>query len=106
MFRFQAVPVYQEAKSCYRNVIDLANTFPREYWHLADQLRRSILSVVLNVAEGAGKRSNRDFNRFIQTALGSMNETVAALDLARDYKLLSDQTFGDLLRKANLITKQ
>lgn len=48
------------------------------------QMRRASLSVVLNIAEGAGKKSDKDFNRFVTISIGSVYEVVACLDVARD----------------------
>ena len=105
-FRFLDFQVYQEAKTLYKQIILLTRSFPREYWELADQIRRSALSVCLNIAEGSAKRSDKDFNRFIENALGSINETVAALDIAFSEKLITEKAYQDYLKSAEGITKQ
>jgi four helix bundle protein len=105
-FRFLDFPVYKEAKLFYRDIITVSRKFPREYWELADQMRRSSLSVCLNIAEGSAKRSDKDFNRFLEHALGSINETVAALDIASSEKLITDSFFQKYLLPAENITRQ
>jgi len=55
---------------------------PPGHAFLADQLRRASSSVVLNYAEGAGKRSLRDRRRYFDTARASAFEVAAALDVA------------------------
>jgi four helix bundle protein len=55
--------------------------------HMRDQLSRASLSIVLNIAEGAGKPSMRERRRFYGIALGSLRETYALLDLMREIKL-------------------
>jgi four helix bundle protein len=77
-FRFLEFPVYQQAKEFHKDIRESTKLFPREYRSLIDQMNRSSLSVCLNIAEGSAKRSDKDFNRYLENALGSMNETVAA----------------------------
>ena len=54
---------------------------PRGRSHLADQFTRASLSIVLNVAEGAGKHSKPDKRRYYLTARGSATESAALLDV-------------------------
>lgn len=105
-FRFLDFPVYKESKQLHREIVQLTKLFPREYWELADQIRRSSLSVCLNIAEGSAKRSDKDFNRFLEHALESINETVAGVDIALNEKLINLEKFQLLLQKAEKVTKQ
>lgn len=105
-FRFLDFPVYKDSKLFYKKVLNLTNKFNREHWELGDQLRRAALSVCLNIAEGSAKYSDKDFKRFIETALGSINECVACLDIAQENKLITIQQFTILLEEAENITKQ
>jgi four helix bundle protein len=60
----------------------LASTLvPREERNLRDQLDRASLSVILNLAEGAGRRSRRDKRRFYSTSRGSATECAAIVDI-------------------------
>ena len=56
---------------------------PRGRSHLADQFTRASLSIVLNLAEGAGKHSKLDKRRYYVTARGSATDSAALLDEAR-----------------------
>jgi len=106
VFRFLHFQVYIEAKRFYKDMVILTRLFPREYWELADQIRRSALSVCLNIAEGSAKRSDKDFNRFIEISLGSINEVVAGLDLAHEGSLITKDRLEGFLGEATNITKQ
>lgn len=63
---------------------------PRGRSHVADQLTRSSTSVVLNLAEGAGKHSKPDKGRYYVTARGSATESAALLDVSLRLKLLDE----------------
>jgi len=63
---------------------------PRGRSHLADQLTRASLSIVLHLAEGAGKRSRPDKRRYYLTARGSSTESAALLDVYMRLKLLDE----------------
>jgi four helix bundle protein len=61
----------------------------RELRTLRDQLERASLGVVLNVAEGAGRRSGPDKRRFYEMARGSATETAAIIDVLKVRSLAS-----------------
>jgi len=105
-FRFLQFQVYKEAKTFNREIYLLTRNWRRNDYELADQLRRACLSVCLNLAEGSAKGSDRDFRRYIQNALGSVNEVVSCLDIALSLKLLTNNHFEILKSKAENITKQ
>ncbi len=105
-FRFLSFPVYQESKSFYFLSITISKAFPRPYWELANQLQRAALSVSLNIAEGSAKGSDKDFNRFIEISLGSINECMACCDIALDHKLITTKQFENIRMHAEVIAKQ
>ncbi|MEK7450660.1 MAG: four helix bundle protein [Patescibacteria group bacterium] len=105
-FRFLDFLVYKEARDFYKEIMLLTNKFSRPYWSLADQMRRSALSVCLNIAEGSAKRTDKDFNRYIENSLGSINETVAGLDICFAESIINSVTFDKHIAKAESIAKQ
>lgn len=106
VFRFLDFQMYKESKAFYKEIVALTKAFPRQYWELGDQVRRSSLSVCLNIAEGCAKRSDKDFNRYLETALGSINETVAGIDIGLNESLISSEKFNSLYSQAENITRQ
>src|SRR3954465_11710938 len=68
----------------------VVETLPRGRSHLADQLTRASTSIVLNLAEGAGKHSKPDKRRYYVTARGSATESAALLDVCLRLKLLDE----------------
>jgi four helix bundle protein len=69
---------------------EVIERLPRGRSHLADQLTRASTSVVLNLAEGAGKLSKPDKRRYYLTARGSATESAALLDVCLRLKLLGE----------------
>jgi four helix bundle protein len=73
---------------------------------MGNQLIRSSFSIVLNIAEGSGKNSDRELNRYFDIAIGSVNETLAGLDVLRDNRIISEELFERLLLQCKEISKQ
>ena len=61
---------------------------------------------MLNIAEGSAKTSDKDFNRYVENALGSANETVAALEVVLNFKIITSSQFDELLMEVESIAKQ
>ena len=69
--------------------------FPKdETFGLTSQIRRSAASIGANIAEGCGRKSDADFSRFIQMAMGSASELEYHLLLASDLGLLEKQSYA------------
>ncbi|HUD04698.1 MAG TPA: four helix bundle protein [Patescibacteria group bacterium] len=105
-FRYRKFNVYQDSKNLHKEIIFLVNEFPRQYQYLADQVKRSSLSIILNIAEGSSKQSDKDFNRLIAISLGSTDEAIASFEVALDLKLITTQQFQALEQKLESISKQ
>ena len=101
-FRFRNFRVYGEARSFLKELKALArSSFPeQERFGLLAQLGRALDSVVLNIAEGSERGSDRDFARFLSIANASLNEVVACLDLALDGGYLRPSQHQPFLEKA------
>jgi len=69
---------------------EVIERLPRGRSHLADQLTRASTSIVLNLAEGAGKLSKPDKRRYYLTARGSATESAVLLDVCLRLKLIAE----------------
>ena len=106
-FRFQKFQVYNDARKFINSIYGTCRKYPRdEQFGLTAQLRKAALSIALNIAEGSDRGSDKDFNRFIQMSIGSVNEVIAALDISLDNKYLDKDTYNALLIQAESIVKQ
>lgn len=82
-YRFEKLRVYQNAMLLVKEIYNLIKILPGdEKYCLSDQLRRSSISIVLNIAEGTGSLGDTEFKSFLRNALKSLYETVAGLKVA------------------------
>ena len=106
-FAFLDLRVYQEAKLLVKEVYLLMDKFPKwENYALSDQLRRAVISVPSNIAEGSGRVSTKEKTHFIEYAYGSLTETLCQLDIAHDLGYISDEEFVNEKERINVIGKQ
>ena len=85
-------PVYQQALSVAETITHLCNRVTnREYYFIKDQVLRASASIVLNIAEGAGKWSKKDKLNYYRISRGSAYECRAAIDLMVTYRLVDEQ---------------
>jgi len=97
LFDFENLEVFKKAKKSHLEVrvfLKEQKQIPRFY---NDQLSRSTLNVVLNIAEGSGRVTNNDRKHFYVIARGSVYETVALLDLICEEYQISGQKTKELL---------
>ena len=91
---YKKLSVYQDALSLVDMSYVMIQTFPVwEKNNLSDQLRRASTSVALNIAEGSGRQSTRDYIKFLQIALGSINEIEAITEIAIRQNFISDTVY-------------
>ncbi len=107
-FRFREFPVYQGTLSFITEVKRFTKiNFPRnEQFGLTSQLWRAMDSIILNIAEGTDKYSSTDFSRFLNQALGSLNEVVACFDIALQNDYLKSKKHKELLEQADKLYRQ
>jgi four helix bundle protein len=106
-FRFLKWKVYQDAKELFVLILNVVKKIPKEYrFELGSQIIRASLSILLNIAEGSGKNSDRELNRFIDISLGSLNETLAAIDVLKDTKLITESDFNKIFKLIDEISNQ
>lgn len=86
-FDHEKLDVYQVAIEFVAHANDFVEQLPRGRGYLADQLQRAALSIVLNIAEGAGKFSPADKAVFYTRARASATECAAVLDVCQKLKL-------------------
>lgn len=87
---YRKLQIYQKAMDYCEEVYKLSKNYPAtEIYNLTSQIRRAAISIPLNISEGAGSSSNKEFRQFISYAYRSMNEVLTCLDLSSRLKLLN-----------------
>jgi len=85
----------------YKQVI---TTYPKhEQFDLFSQSKRAAYSITLNIVEGCGRNSEKDFSHFLDMALGSAKELEYSCLLARDLGYLNNDIYNEVYEKANHI---
>ena len=105
MFAYENLEVYKKADSVNRVVYRLLKenkTIPR---YSKDQLGRASLSIMLNIAEGSAKFSNRDRRNFYITARGSVFECASLVSFLCEEEEISIQNKEDLIKAYEEISK-
>lgn len=106
-FRFREFRVYQNSLSWIETIFKLTHTIQNQrYFELSNQIERAAISVILNIAEGSDRGTDKDFNRFLGISLGSLNEVIAALDIANKSKLIPVKDFELVLVESENLAKQ
>jgi len=92
---FKNLNIWKEAHQLVLDIYKLSGELPAdEKYALTSQLKRAIVSIELNIAEGGGKKTNKDFKSFLYQALGSTKEVENILLTLKDlnYIKITDYT--------------
>ena len=99
--KFEDIEAWQVARTLAGNVYKLTGKghLSRDFG-LRDQLQRSAVSVMANIAEGFGRRGRQEFIQFLKIARGSCSEVESHLYIALDASLISQEDFELLKTQA------
>ncbi|MBI5400873.1 MAG: four helix bundle protein [Candidatus Yonathbacteria bacterium] len=108
IFRFREFPVYADARIFITSAKKIFRTkFPKhEQFSLLQQLCRALDSIVLNIAEGANRGTDKDFAHFLNISQASLSEVVACFDVALDNEYFSPSEHNGLLKNAEFLAYQ
>jgi len=97
MYSFESLKAWQEARKLVVSVYQVLDNFPKfEKYALCDQLRRAIVSVPSNLAEGSGRISLKEQIHFIEISYGSLMEAYNQLILATDLNYIDEESLEKL----------
>ena len=107
MRNFKELEVWKESRVLTKDVYLLTNSLPQdEKFGLISQIRRCVISIPSNIAEGAAKDSQKDFLRYLQISLGSIFELESHLILCLDLGMLSKEQMENHLENIERIQKR
>jgi len=107
-FRFREFKIYNDARAFGMELKALSKKkFPKEEsFGLLSQLWRASDSIILNIAEGSDRGTDKDFAHFLNQAQTSLNEVVACLDVALDNRYLPEADHQLCFEKAVCLVDQ
>jgi len=106
-FSFEELQVYQKALEFSVSVIDGIDGFdtPRNHYRLIEQVESACTSVPMNIAEGKGRYSKKEYIRFLYISRGSLFETVTMLQIFNKKAWIKSDDFKKLYDFAEEISK-
>lgn len=90
MNNFKELKVWQKTIQLIVEIYKITNSFPKhETYGIVSQIQRAAVSISSNISEGCGKTSEKDFNRFLEMALGSAYEVENLLIICKELEYIS-----------------
>lgn len=97
MKNFKELRIWQRSHQLVLDIYLVTKSFPKEeVYGLTSQIRRSCSSIPTNIAEGCGRNSDAELNRFLVIAMGSASELEYQLLLAKDLAYLKIDDYEKL----------
>lgn len=106
-FAFEKLSVYQKAIEFGTSVISAVErlTAPRNHFRLIEQLEAAATSVAMNIAEGKGRYSKKEFSHFLYISRGSLYETIALLQILLKLQWIDIKSYQNIYADAEEISK-
>jgi len=104
---FEDLTIWQESRKFTNKIYILTKKFPKEeLYGLTSQIRRAVVSITSNIAEGFDRRSDKELSNFLSIARASTAEVQNDLYIALDLKYISQIEFNQLYQEAKKIAQQ
>jgi len=106
MHNFKELKIWQKGRNFVKEIYLTVSKFPpEEKFALTSQMKRAVISIPSNIAEGAGRRTDKDFLRFLDIANGSAFELETHIYLAYDLDFINEETLNNLITNIEEIEK-
>ena len=104
---YKDLKVWQKSITFANEVIQVIDEMetPRKHYRLFEQLESAVTSVPMNIAEGKGRNSKKEFVHFLYIARGSLYETLTLLEIFKMRGWLDEEVFLEFENKSNEIAK-
>ena len=103
--RFRKLKVWEKAVDFIESIYRSTAVFPKEEMYgLTNQIKRSAVSIALNIAEGSGTESDKEFNRYLTIALSSAYEVMCGIELAKRLQFIKDDESSELLKNVDEVS--
>ena len=97
IYGFEKLDVYNDARQYVKQIYLLTELFPdKERFGLCSQIQRASVSIVSNIAEGTSRASDKEKERFIEIAYGSLLETYCQLQIANGLNYIALEQINEI----------
>lgn len=98
MNNFRKLKIWDRSVELATVIYDITKNYPKvEMYSIVSQMRRSVVSVSSNIAEGSGRQSKKEFKHFLNIAKGSSYELETQLTISRNLGFISQNTFKEII---------
>lgn len=105
VFSFEKLKVWQKSRQLTVQVYKLTRNFPDdERFGLVSQMRRAVVSISSNIAEGSGRHNSKDKARFTEIAFGSALELLNQSVLSYDLEFIEKENYFIIRNEISEIT--
>ena len=106
MKTYRDLIVWQKSIKLVTEVYSITKNFPKEeLYGLTSQIRRSVVSIPSNIAEGYGRNSTQDYIRFLQIACGTLYEMQTQIEIAVNLDYLDREYSENIFNQTNEIER-
>jgi four helix bundle protein len=92
MHNFKELKVWKAGIALCKAIFELTNSFPaNERYGLISQMTRAAISIPSNIAEGCGRKSNKELHQYLSIALGSSFELETQIIIAKEFDYISEE---------------
>ena len=107
VFEFEKLDVWHKSMELVEIVYQATRTFPaQEQFCLTSQVRRASVSIPVNISEGKGRHSKKEYSQFLYNARGSLYETVTLLKLALTLQYLSQEEYQQIVQLVETVMRK
>jgi four helix bundle protein len=97
---YKNLKIWNDAVILASDIYSLTKKFPKEeIFGITSQLRRAVVSISSNVAEGSSRSSKKEYVRFIDIAIGSLHEVESLLQIANNLQYLSENEYAKIIEQ-------
>ncbi len=107
MHDFNKLKVWNDSFASNKKIYEITASFPKEeFYGITNQIRRASISICSNIAEGCGRKTNKDFIHFLYNSLGSLKEVQCQLKISKSLNYLSNEDYLSLNKELEEISKE
>lgn len=105
--RFEDLPIWKDSLKITKIIYDITSTTKlSKDFALRDQLRRAVISISSNIAEGFEKNNNNEFIRYLKIAKGSIGEVRNQVYIAHSIDYIDDSEFEKINKQLQNLANQ